>query len=63
MSEKKKKRTIIKSDNLYLLMRARNIIMNEEKLKEPEVKEKEAKFTKDSLGKIQASSGQIMQIK
>jgi len=49
-------------DNVYLLMRAINIIMNEEKLKKLEVKDKK-KITKDSSGKIQVSPGQTMQIR
>jgi len=40
MSKKRKQQTILESVSPYLLMRARNITRNEEKLKELEVKEK-----------------------
>jgi len=63
MSKKKKQRTIMDSDNPYLLTQARNIIRNKEDLKELEVKKKKTKFTKDSSGKIQASPGQTIRIR
>ena len=53
--KKKKQRKIMELENLYSQMRARNIIRNEEKLKELEAKEKETKLMKDSLGNIPAS--------
>ena len=63
MSKKKKQRTIMELENSYLLMRARNVIRNKEKIKEPEAKEEETQLTKDSSGKIQASPLRYMRIR
>ena len=51
ISKKKKQRKVLESENPYLLMRARKIIRNKEKLKQLEAKEQEFKLTKDNPGK------------